>query len=106
MSEAIDASRAQLVYIMNLTTQDGETWEMTAEDHLEALIRFSGIERGGTVLAHHGRVDAEGVDPLEIDDAEAARHGWKVHHVDLRSTDVQWPEHDPAKLTAALASIA
>ena len=107
IAEAIDASRAELVYVMNLTTQDGETWDMSGIDHLQALVEFAGIERGGTILAHQGLVDApSSVAILEIDDAEAGRHGWKVHGADLFRADVEWPEHDPAKLISALSSLA
>ena len=106
IAEAIDSSPAELIYALNLTTQDGETWGMTGEDHLRALVEFSGLTRGGTILAHQGTIDApDGVDALEIDTAEAARHGWKVHYADLCPDDVEWPEHDVSKLTAALSQL-
>ena len=107
ITAAIDASRAGLIFVLNLTTQDGETWGMSGLDHLEKLIRFAGLERGGTILAHYGSVEApSGVEALEIDSAEAAQFGWKVHHADLCRTDGEWPAHDTAKLTTALAALA
>ena len=107
VSQAIDASRAELVYVMNLTTQDGETWEMSGIDHLEALVGFAGITRRGTVLVHRGPVEPlSGVRTLEIEVAQAARHGWKVQYADLCRREVDWPEHDPALLTTALSSLA
>ena len=107
VTEVLNACRAELVYILNLTTQDGETWSMSGAEHMNALADFAGIERGGTILAHQGSVTApSGLDVLKIDAAEAARHGWKVHYADLCRAGADWPEHDPAKLTAALASLA
>ena len=107
IAAAVDASRAELVFVLNLTTQDGETWNMSGLDHLDALVDFARIERGGTILAHQGLVDAPpGLEALEIDTAEAARRGWKVHHADLCRNDSEWPAHDAAKLTRALAELA
>ncbi len=107
VAEAIDASRAELVYVLNLTTQDGETWGMSGIEHLRALLEFSGLRRGGTILAHQGPVGPiTGVDPLEIDSAEAGQHAWKVHHTDLLLDEADWPAHDPGKLTRALAALA
>ena len=104
---AIDASPGEVVFVMNLITQDGETWGMTGLEHLEAFTEFSGIRRGGTLLVHEGQVTTpDGVEALEIDEAEAGRLGWKVHRADLSSESSEWPAHDPAKLTRALASLA
>ena len=106
VSAAIDESRAELVYVLNLTTQDGETWGMTGEDHLATLLSFAGLQRGGVVLAHDRLVKVDGVDGLEIDEGEAAELGWKVRLEDLVNREIDWPEHDTSKLTAALSSLA
>ena len=109
VSEAIDESRAELVYVLNLTTQDGETWGMTGEDHLATLLAFAELQRGGVVLAHDRQIkvdEVDGVDGLEIDEGEAAELGWKVRLEDLVNYEIDWPEHDTSKLTAALASLA
>ena len=107
VAQAIDDSPAELVFALNLTTQDGETWNMSGPDHLKALLDFAGIQRGGTILAHQGSMEAPlGMETLEIDTAEAAQHGWKVHHADLRRDDVNRPSHDVAKLTKALSELA
>lgn len=107
IAEAIDASRAELVYILNLTTQDGETWGMSGLDHVEAIRSFTGITRDGTILAQDGAVEVpDGVDALEIDTAAAARRGWKVQYADFCNTDGDWPAHDTAKLTKALSELA
>ncbi len=107
IADAINSSPAELVYVLNLTTQDGETWNMSGLDHLTALVEFAGLERGGTILAHQGSVETPtSVTSLEIDAAAAAEIGWKVHHTDLCLTDGEWPAHDTAKLTAALSALA
>ena len=45
MAEAINESAAQLVYVCNLVTQDGETLDMDGTAHLEALTSFGGLRQ-------------------------------------------------------------
>ena len=107
VTEAIDGASGRLVYVMNLTTQEGETSAMTGVRHLEVLLDMSGLRRGGTVLANSAAFDAPStVDPLDVSDADAAGLGWQVCHRDLVDVAAPWPQHDGAALRSALSELA
>lgn len=44
VSDAIKESNAKIVYIINLMTQRGETDDLTANDHVNELIKHSGVK--------------------------------------------------------------
>ncbi len=76
---ALERATGQLVYVLNLVTQDGETWEMTGADHLNALIEFSGLRRGGTVLSNQaGMRVPDGVEAVACGEDDGLPSGWSV----------------------------
>jgi uncharacterized cofD-like protein len=102
ISEAIDMSPAQVVSVVNLITQNGETLGLSGRDHLEAYERFSGLTRCGQALVHSGPMDVPPtVTRVLIDDPL----GWTVHFHDVCNQAAEWPEHDPIKLGSALAQV-
>jgi uncharacterized cofD-like protein len=102
ISEAIEMSPAQVVSVVNLVTQDGETQGLSGRDHLEALERFGRLTRRGEALVHSGPMEVPAsVSRLLIDDPV----GWTVHFHDVCNHQADWPEHDPIKLGAALAQV-
>lgn len=98
---AIGRSLGQLVFVMNLITQDGETLGMTGRDHVDALLDLADLDRSGTIVAHAGSVVAppqlQAVDLVEDD-----YRGWDVHHADVADAAADWPQHDPLKLGTEL----
>ncbi|MDH3498960.1 MAG: uridine diphosphate-N-acetylglucosamine-binding protein YvcK [Acidimicrobiia bacterium] len=106
VADAINDSAGRLVYIMNLTTQEGETSEMTGRAHLRTLIDMSGIRRQGTVLTNQQPFEAPAsVDPLDLAPAEASDLGWELHSADLADTGAEWPQHAPDALQKTLAEL-
>jgi uncharacterized cofD-like protein len=107
VTEAINDSGAQLVYIANLITQDGETLAMDGIDHLDALLRLTGVRPPGAIVANEHVIDVSPPLHMITFDAELiATYGADLVTRDLVDADAQWPSHDPAKLGAVLATIA
>jgi len=104
--EAVNLATARLVYVANVSTQDGETLGMDCADHLDALIRMSGIRPPAAIVAD--KTAAEFPPPLEpivVDEDVLATYGVDVvtgQFVDLRSAV---PRHDPVRLGGALARL-
>jgi uncharacterized cofD-like protein len=106
MTEAINAAAAPIVYVCNLTTQDGETLGMDAADHLDALIRMTGLRPPSAIVAHGGGVLAEPpLTAVGVDLEALATYGVDVAIADLIDPTTAWPRHDPARLGAVLGRL-
>lgn len=57
--EAVLACTAKKVYINNLTTQAGETYQYTASEHVKALYEHAGSQFIDTVLLNDAHIDLE-----------------------------------------------
>ncbi|MFZ0491812.1 MAG: uridine diphosphate-N-acetylglucosamine-binding protein YvcK [Acidimicrobiia bacterium] len=105
--DAIESSNAQLVFVANLTTQDGETFDLDGPGHVEALSRIAGLEKTGVIVANGSVLDvADPIRRLEypVDDVEAL--GWRLVERSLVDVGAAWPQHDSIALGATLAELA
>ena len=59
MIEAIDSSKAKIMYVCNMTTQPGETDDYKVSDHINLLNRYLGNKKIGAVVVNNGRIDEE-----------------------------------------------
>ncbi|MBT8198486.1 MAG: YvcK family protein [Acidimicrobiia bacterium] len=104
--EAINDSGARLVYVANVTTQDGETLGMDAADHLEALLSHTGVRPPSTVIANRLPVAVEApIERLVVDEEALATFGVDVVWADLLDTGAATIRHDPVRLGLALAGL-
>jgi len=107
ITEAINASSAQLVYVGNLITQDGETLGMDGMDHVDALLRLTGVRPPSAIVANDHDI---GVSPplnsISFDPDLTATYGADLITGDLVDEAEEWPSHDPGKLGVMLAKIA
>jgi uncharacterized cofD-like protein len=107
ITEAVNASKARLAYVLNIVTQEGETAHMTGAEHVRALHERSGLQRAGTIVGHRGVAAVpEEVQAVTLDDDEALAMGWDLVTEDVVDTDAAWPQHDPIKLGRVLAALA
>jgi uncharacterized cofD-like protein len=106
IAEAINHCDARLIYVANVSTQDGETLGMDCADHLDALIRMSGIRPPAAIVANEASVTfPPPLEPVQVDEEVLATYGVDVvlgHFVDVSSTV---PRHDPVRLGGALARL-
>jgi len=101
LREAIVTTDARLVVVLNLEEQAGETGGFGPADHLAALFEHAPDLRVHTVLADEAGVSAE--QAVELQRAVEAC-GARLVLADVARDDGS-PQHDPAKLAAAYASI-
>lgn len=107
VAEAINASEADLVYVCNLTTQDGETLGMTGAEHVEALVERTGIRPPDVVVGHRGALRVpDGLEPVWVDEAALTALGCRLESAELADPGAAWPQHDPARLGAVLRRLA
>lgn len=101
LREAIIATGARLVVVLNLEEQVGETGGFGPADHLRVLLEHAPHLRVHTVLADPSSFDAERLVELR---QTAATAGATLVLADVAADD-RSPRHDPRKLAAAYARI-
>lgn len=102
IAEAINAASGTLVYVCNLTTQDGETLGMDGTAHVAALSEVGGIRPPEIVVAHDGPLRV----PPGLEQVAVPRNVTRVETGDLADPAADWPAHDPARLAAVLRRLA
>lgn len=106
VAEAVNRTSAQLVYVGNLVTQDGETLDMDGIDHLEALLRLTGVRPPRTIVANDRVIDvASPLTRIEFDRELAATYGADLVLSDLVDERELRPSHAPGKLGEALRTV-
>ncbi|QCW52485.1 uridine diphosphate-N-acetylglucosamine-binding protein YvcK [Nocardioides dongxiaopingii] len=101
LREALVATEARLVVVLNLEEQQGETGGFGPADHLAVLFEHAPALRVHTVLADAANLsDDQRAELRQVVDDAGARLV-----VDDVAADDGSPRHDPAKLAAAFARI-
>ena len=113
VAQAVCASDAVKLYIMNVMTQDGETEGYTAAGHIRALQKHAGRELFHLCLANSMPLPAEilsryrrwGAEPTILDEAEIERLG--VHLITAPVADVRngYVRHQPQMLAREIMRI-
>lgn len=113
IAAAIAASRARVVFVMNVTTEPGETDGYAPEDHVRALrLHLPGLPLHD-VLLNKTAVDSErmqryvgeGASPVAADVDALREMGCRVLEQDLLAEGVK-VRHDPRKLASVLLEAA
>ena len=63
--DAIDKSKAKIMYICNIMTQPGETEDFTVTDHVKMLNKYLGKRKIDVVLANNGKIENKFVKKYE-----------------------------------------
>lgn len=107
IAEAVEESTGDLIWVMNLVTQEHETAGMTGLQHVAALSEIGGVRRTGTMLVNNGPFEVpDVVESIAIDVIEAMEWGWSLCAADLVDREAPWPQHDPIRLGQALSDLA
>ncbi len=105
ITEAINRSDAQIVYIANLITQDGETFDLDGIDHVDALLRLTGVRPPSAIVANvHVFTAPPPLVPISFDPEIVATYGADLVTGDFVDRDSAWPSHDAQRLGAVLAA--
>lgn len=104
--EEINRSKARLVYVANLITQDAETLGMDAADHVDAILRLTGVRPPSAIVANDAPPAVEApLESLRVDGEVLATYGVDVVSGNLLQEGTDWPSHDPGRLGEILAGI-
>lgn len=109
---AIAASDALKIYACNIMTQDGETEDMTAAEHVLALMEH-GLKGLDICLCNNApvpptlleRYRAEDAHPTVVDAPRLANMGVEVVEKPLTSESAQYARHDPDRLAQAVMEL-
>ena len=112
--EAIDSSKASIVYTCNLMTQPGETDDFKVSDHVKVLNSYLGTKKIDIVIANNGSIDRELAskyssleqkDPVILDAKETKAEGVKIVSENLVVIENNLLRHDTLKLGYNIFSI-
>lgn len=107
MIEAIDKSKAKIMYICNMMTQPGETDNFTASDHVKLLNKYLGNRKIDIVMVNNGNISKkirsryqtlEEKDPVLYDKKELKNMGLDIINDDFVSIQNEVIRHDSKKL--------
>lgn len=107
--QAIRASRARKLLIMNIMTQAGETLDFTASDHLDTIRDHCGEELFEAVICnqtaiseiHRRKYADEDAAQIELDLERMKTHDMEIVLKDLLAEDEK-VRHDPVKLARTI----
>lgn len=113
ISDAIRNSRAMKIYVCNIMTQDGETEEMSASDHVAALLKHGGaglidiclcnsdpVNR--RILERYSREDAE---PMRVDTENVEKQGVQVVMRSLLDQQGDYARHSGTKVAETVIEL-
>lgn len=112
VAEAIIESRATTVYVSNIMTEQGETDDFNAADHLKVILEHVGRQIFDYIIVNNGSIDEERLDryrqemavPVSQNGSEFEKMGINILAESLVSdADVAW--HDSDKLARTIMGI-
>lgn len=112
ISEAVAASRAKKILIMNIMTQDGETEDYTGADHVRAILRHGLPGIVDVCIANNRLIDEktlepyrqEGVGPIDLDREAIEAMGIDVREYPLAAGE-RYIRHDSDALADAIMEV-
>lgn len=111
--EAINESKAIKIYVCNIMTQKGETDNYSAYQHINALIRNSGLINVDFCVASRGAIKEslrqkyfeDGSKRVVIDENNIIKKGIKVIKADLLDIEKGLVRHNPKKLASVILKL-
>lgn len=112
ISQAVSASKAKKIYVMNIMTQDGETEGYTGSDHVRALLDHALPGVVDVCIANNREISEEvlgpywqeGVEPLKLDIPALEAMGIQVEQYPL-SCGSRYIRHDSDALAKAIMDV-
>lgn len=114
IKKALLASQAQKVYICNLMTQAGETYNYTSGDHVKAIYEHVGYSFIDAILLNTAQVPSETAQRYKMEKAKPVaydidrlnRLGLTVYREDIASIQGGSVRHEPMKVASWLFQFA
>lgn len=113
IAQAIESSAALRIYVLNVTTESGETENYTASDHVRALFEHSGVKLFDYCLINSApipenisnRYKAEGANQTEADFEELEKLGVSAILSPMLDVSQGLARHDPKLLASEIMSL-
>ena len=106
--DAIDNSKAKVLYVCNMFTQPGETDDYNVSNHIDVLNRYLGKKKISTVIANDGKIEEkflkkyhndEQKDPVVIDNEVLNNKDIKLIKSDFTTIEQGTLKHDAVKVS-------
>ena len=113
VKEALNETKAPIMYLCNIVTQPGETDNFTVGDHVELLNKYLETKKLDVVIANNKKVSVEFAkkyeseeqkDPVIIDKEKLKSIGVELIDDDLLTIDDNTLKHDSLKLSSLIFS--
>ncbi len=113
VKEALNKSKAPLMYLCNVVTQPGETDKFTVGDHVEMINRYLETRKLDAVIASNTKIDKkiakkyyteEQKDPVSIDHNKLKELGVELIEDDLITVEDNILRHNSLKLSSLIFS--
>ena len=113
VEDALNKTKAPIMYTCNIVTQPGETDNFTVGDHVKLLNRYLDKKKVNVVIANNAKSDEEMAkkyeseeqkDPVLIDYSELEKIGVELIEADLLTIDDNTLKHDSLKLSSLIFS--
>ena len=112
ITEAVAATGAFRIFVMNVMTQEGETEGYTGPDHIEAFCQHAAPGLIDVCIANNSEIDEdvlslyrmEDSEPIELKADELREMGIRLYEAPLIG-DTEFARHDSDKLASAIISV-
>ena len=113
VKEALDKSKAPIMYLCNIVTQPGETDNYTVSDHVKLLNQYLNQRKIDVVVANNKEIEEKMIkkyeteeqkDPVLIDEEELKKLDVELIADDLLTIDDNTLKHDSLKLSSLIFS--
>ena len=113
IKEAIDSSKAKVLYVCNMMTQPGETDKYTVSDHVKVFNKYLGNKKIGIVVANNGYISKtlarryytlEQKDPVKLDRDELKKLNIKLIDDNFVSIEDGLLRHNAIKVSSQIFS--
>lgn len=113
VKEALNKTKAPIMYLCNAVTQPGETDNYTVGDHIELLNKYLDFKKIDVVIASNTRIDKkiakkyeteEQKDPVKIDYGKLNKIGVELIEDDLITIEDNMLRHNSMKLSSLIFS--
>ena len=113
VKEALNKTKAPIMYLCNAVTQPGETDNYTVGDHIELLNKYLDFKKIDVVIASNTKIDKkiakkyeteEQKDPVKIDYGKLNKIGVELIEDDLITIEDNMLRHNSMKLSSLIFS--
>ena len=113
VKEALNTTKAPIMYLCNAVTQPGETDNYTVGDHIELLNKYLDFKKIDVVIASNTKIDKkiakkyeteEQKDPVKIDYGKLNKIGVELIEDDLITIEDNMLRHNSMKLSSLIFS--